>query len=756
MQCMSWMISRLGSRFSLLFEPYRQRVRHSALGRFLDQPMDLMVGLEEPDGTQRVLPFTTDGDCLSNVEQFERLNSITFRGYSEKYNLRFEFNVHSVFYPQDERLCVMPAFYLEMRLKPIQQVRWLKPVGPRPKDVNLFIRLRRPDTHITAQPDAADGTAAHVDLSYANALTPHLEGPHFEHAEAGDERMVQVHERIVSLNAGCEMLESGDGLRCKLPVTDEGSGIKWRMVWASHVNEPVAQVRRGGAVREATFRYCEHWNSLDEVIQEAIDTRDDRLAHSRRLEKVIEQAPLDVAERHLLNQSFQNWLSNTFWLRLHAQDNDQPPVDDWFSAWEGTCFYHGTLDVEYNTALVYLTLWPELLAKQFPQWAERALPHEESQGCFLSHDLGEGDRAIEQGYPHHMEVEENCDFLLLLQAYTHWTGDRAPIIAHTDLVEALVRYLLWSDRDGSGFPGAGVANTIDDASAAVQFANKQTYLAIKRVMALNAGATLLTMVGREETARQSEEVAEKAAQKIDSAAWLGDHYAVCADQSAVGVVDAWTGKPLPYENVPGWDAYSIYTTNGLLLPTLIGQPVMFDKQRLRKDITAALRENLSRYGCGHTSAEPENVWVSQNLWRDYIARYLNMHTGLSAQHYWDMQVMSNTHQQSLGYVDTYITNNLAFYPRGITSIGALLAGPRLIIDRLAAGGLYITVEPDRHTTQRWPLLPLADWKAGKIPVCVVHDNGHVSIESKIDPVVVHGEPPGAGENSEARSAGLIG
>ncbi len=273
-------------------------------------------------------------------------------------------------------------------------------------------------------------------------------------------------------------------------------------------------------------------------------------------------------------------------------------------------------------------------------------------------------------------------------------------------------------------------------------------------MALNAASALLTIFGRDELARECEECAERDIQKIDRAAWLGDHYAVCIDPSTTGLVNAWSGEPLPYEQMPGWDAYSIYSAaNGLLLPVLIGQPLMLDSDHLRRDIKGALRENLSRYGCGHTSIEPENVWVSQNLWRDYMARYIGLAGGLSAQYYWDMQVMSNTHHQSLGYVDSYISNNLSFYPRGITSIGVLLAGPRLIIDRLAAGGLYITVEPDRDRPQRWPLLPLADWKAGKIPVCVVDDQGQVTIESKIDPVVIHGS---ALDESEHKSAGLIG
>ena len=50
MQLMTWPMGRLGSRFALLFEPARRRVLHSAVGRFLDRPLDLAVGLVEPGG----------------------------------------------------------------------------------------------------------------------------------------------------------------------------------------------------------------------------------------------------------------------------------------------------------------------------------------------------------------------------------------------------------------------------------------------------------------------------------------------------------------------------------------------------------------------------------------------------------------------------------------------------------------------------------------------------------------------------------
>lgn len=766
MQLMTWNLSRVGSRFNLLFEPYNNRVLHSAMGRFLDQPLDLCVGLIEPDGTERTLPFTTRGTPLMNPEQFERFNSCTWRGFSEKYHLRFEFNVHSVFYPQDERLCMMPAFYLEMRVNPAPRVRWTKPVGPQPDKVKLFLRLHRADTDIKSLPGGGDEEKRpHLDLRYSNSLLPSTEGGHPTRVgEPTTQQVVQVHERVVSLNPDCTQCADGDGLICELPVTEGSSGVKWRLVWGAHIGEQILTVKHEGESRPARFRYTREWDSVGEVVEEAIATRDDRLAHSRNFEKIIAQAPLDVAQQHLIHQSFQNWASNTWWASVEDNDTSQGndtkdttkrSIGEWFSVWEGSCFFHSTIDVEYNVALLYLTLWPKLLALQIRQWTQFENTHEPSAGTFLCHDMGSGPRSTEQHYPHHMEAEENCNFLLLLQAYTRWTGDRSIAVEHPDVVQRLADYLVWTDRDSTGFPSEGIANTIDDASPAVQYSRKQTYLAVKRASALRAAADLLRLADRKDDAAKCDDVVNESINKIEKSAWLGDHYATSVDKSAVGVIDPWTGKPLPFDTLPGWDAYSIYTGNGFLLPTLIGEPVLLDEARLRKDLTAANRENMSRYGCGHTSTEPENVWVSQNLWRDLLARYLHMRGPSSAHLYWDLQVMSNTHQQSLGFIDTYINNYLCHYPRGITSIGYLLAGPRLVVNRIGdTPQPDITVDPDRDAPARWPLLPLADWKANKVPVCVVHDDGRVTIECETDPVVVREQP--AHESNKASPAGTIG
>ena len=266
-------------------------------------------------------------------------------------------------------------------------------------------------------------------------------------------------------------------------------------------------------------------------------------------------------------------------------------------------------------------------------------------------------------------------------------------------------------------------------------------------------ADLGTFSGRPELAKRCEKQVEEDLPKIEVEAWLGDHYATCVDRSAAGLIDPVTGEPAAEVEIDGWDAYCIYTTNGLLLPWMVGQPSLINDRRLRQDLAAGDRENQGRYADGHTSDDIDNCRISQNLWRDMTARYAGLGGPSSAGQYWDMQVMSNTGPLSHGYIDTYINNNLCFYPRGVVAFGYFLATPRLIIDRHAPGGAYITVEPNTSTPQRWPLLPLANWHTGRIPVCVVDLDGHVTIEAETDPVIIHSPDHQA---TTGPTAGMIG
>jgi hypothetical protein len=728
MQLITWPIGRLGSRFGLLMEPHRRRAMHSALGRFLDQPLDLAVGLIDPDGQQRVLPFTQHGELFYGCEQFERINSITYRGYDPKLGLKFELNLHSPFYPQDEPLCLMPVLFVEMRITWAKRIRWLWSGDSPIKQARLFIRLNRPDTHF----DVSEGR---IDLSYDVPLAPaYARSGYDATAEAraaeglGNGETAHVDERILSINPKARPLsdEHGHGLQIDLPVTEEGSGIKWRLVWAAHCGDEVIEANR----QRGRFRYNRHWPDLDAVMKHAVDQRDEHLAHSRRFEKLLEQAPLTQSRRHLLAFGFHSYLTNTWWC-------DLADGREWFSNWEGTCMYHSTVDVEYNVAMLYLAVWPDLLAKTIRQWADYAKPHDPSGGRIMSHDMGRGLPANGQAYPHDMPVEENANVLLLLQTLIHWTGKTEIVDELAPFVVDLTRYLLWTDRDDSGFPSEGTANTIDDAAPAVQYARKQTYLAVKRVAGLQAAADLLSRCDQEELATTCRDTVRRAIPKIDQHAWLGDHYAICVERDATGMVDVWTGKPLPAGELKGWDDYSIYTFNGLLLPEMIGKPLDFNYDRVQRDITSAIRETLTPYGCGHSSSDATNIWISQNIWRDLAGRYLGAIVPTLDGRYWDLQTFSNTGDQSFGFIDTYIGNELAFYPRGAVAFGHFLAGPRIRIDRLYRDGKKISITPDRYRNSRWPLLPLADWQAGKIPVCVVDGEGQVTIEGEIEEVEIH-------------------
>ena len=318
MQPMTWPLARLGSRFGLLFEPHARRIMHSAVGRFCDQPLDLAVGLIDPDGTPRVMPFTQTGHVLYGCEQFERINSITFRGYSETAGVRLELNLHAPFYPQDEQISLLPVFYVELRAIAAPRVRWRSRQTTCPINVQLFCRLKRPDTQI----DASDGC---IDLTYDELLVPRYEADGGGSAETGGHQpAAHVRERIVSVNEGATAVTGEDGsvgLTLQLPVAAEGSGVKWRLVWAAHTADPILNIHD----RPARFRYVRHWPDLDAVMNQAVTSRDDNLSHSRRFERLLEQAPMIQARRHLLALGFQSYLSNTFWC-------DSDDGREWFSS----------------------------------------------------------------------------------------------------------------------------------------------------------------------------------------------------------------------------------------------------------------------------------------------------------------------------------------------------------------------------------------------------------------------------------------
>jgi hypothetical protein len=246
----------------------------------------------------------------------------------------------------------------------------------------------------------------------------------------------------------------------------------------------------------------------------------------------------------------------------------------------------------------------------------------------------------------------------------------------------------------------------------VQYAREQVYLAVKTLSACHAAAQLAHALGDAEWQAQCERIVTRIRETLDAQAWLGDHYAVCLERTAEGLRDPWTGEPL-HGDLSGWDAYSIYTANGLLYLLMSGHTPPVDLWRIKQDIANAYRHALTEYGCTHTSADKSNVWLSQNLWRDYIAAYLGVGLPDNSPRYMAMEQLMNTAGLNKGFIDTYFTNNLCFYPRGITSIGYLFAQCGLQIDRTQG---VVRLRKTAPHPCRVPLLPLADWQNQQVPV----------------------------------------
>lgn len=684
-------VSRLGSRFTLLFDPYARHVLHSALGRWIDLPIELTIGIQTEEGEVIALPFTKEGTSFDAVEQDVRLCGVRYTAHSVKHGVRAVLEVVAPFYPHDVLISTAPLFYFTLSIQSQPRLFWTSCPNPIQRG-KLVVRVKREglNTAPVGNMLAIDYTLSRV-LADSGELVP-----------AGDflagETPPHVQERIVPLVDGVSVEDGGISLPFDLTT---GEGATLRFAWCAYVSDPVLNVF-GKPMR---LLYARHFASIDEVVGFAKEREHENLRKTALVESLLDEASLSKSQLDLIRFSFQNFLLNSWW--TVADDGE-----DWFSVWEGSCRYHSTVDVEYNNGLVYFAFWLPLLGKLLDEWARFEM-HDEV-GSYLAHDMGARAQVGSQAYPHPMQVEENANYLLMLHAFWRWTGNLEPARRHHALCKRLVDYFEHSDTTGNGFPNEGVANTIDDASAAVQYAREQVYLAVKTLSACHAAGQIAQALGDTEWQAQCERLVTRIRGTLDAQAWLGDHYAVCLERTAEGLRDPWTGEPLHGE-LSGWDAYSIYTANGLLYLLMSGHTPPVNLVRIKQDLVSAYRHALTEYGCTHTSADKSNVWLSQNLWRDYIAAYLGVGLPDNSSRYMAMEQLMNTAGLNKGFIDTYFTNNLCFYPRGITSVGYLFALCGLQIDRTQG---VVRLRRSAPYPCRVPLLPLADWQKEQVPTAV--------------------------------------
>ena len=690
MELMATAVGRLGSRFSLVFDPDAKQVLHSALGRWLDFPTDLAIGVKSEDDVVRALPFTRRFPHFEIVEQRLTFCGVKYIARSWDLGLALKTEVVAPFYPRDEWTSVAPLFFMRLEVQPQERIFW-RPAERSVRRGQVFVRLQRSNLHLTKAHDRLK-----INYSVPKVL---WKGERERPEDLGEsEELWWCDERVVPISPNAELLDDGIAFQFDL---DDPSRCRFDLVWCAFVDEPVLKVFG----QPASFKYRWLFTDVEAVADFACRHFDELLAKANQMDELLSNSGLTKTQADLIRFSFQNFLLNTWWV---VRDDGA----EWFSVWEGSCHFHSTVDVEYNDALVYLAFFPELLELLLDEWA--LFEMQDEVGRYLAHDMGGELEVGQQAYHHPMPVEENANFLLMLHCVWRWTGKHELIERHSGLAKRLTAYFERSDTTGNGFPNLGTANTIDDASPAVQYSQEQTYLAVKTLCACHAAAQIADALGETDWANQCRKLVARIRKTLDEQAWLGDHYAVCLERSADGLVDAWTGKPLSGELV-GWDAYSIYTANGLLYLLLSGNEPDLNYQRICTDIVNAYWQSLTEYGCTHTSADKSNVWVSQNLWRDFVAAYLGIQLPDNSPRYFALQAFMNTSGLTKGFIDTYLTNNLCFYPRGITSIGYLFALCGLQIDKVRN---IVRLREKALYPCRVPLLPLADWERGIVPAVV--------------------------------------
>ncbi len=693
----------LGARFNLVFDPHDHRLYQSAFGHFRECAMELTIGIKTPEGEVWALPFTDSARHFPFVEQFDTLTGITYRAVHPELGIDFTARIRAPFYPRNTGISTAPLYYVDVDVKRLKSFRWIKPQTPLDSGSIVF----------ELSPTQGGAGAAFARAKGGFSYT-------FTSVSPGHKSEAQTVEVPVQSWVECPQAErvGAAGLRQGFDLSAAPVGAM-SLLWSNWVDEPVLEVFG----EKTELKYKEVFESREEMVWRSVEEREDIYERCNVLDRVVEDTSLGAGASRMAALAFHSFLVDTWWTSRKA--------GDWFSVWEGSCYFHSTIDVEYNDALLYFALWPELLEMLLDEWAQFEQDGTQTLGPagkgtgFLVHDMG-GDHVVgRQFYPHHMEVEENANYLLMLAAWAFFTGNVAKAGKKLDLCRRLAEFILKCDSTGNGIPDRGVANTIDDAGPAVQYGRKQVYLAVKTQAALWALAELeQKCAAGGSQAERWRAFASKGIKTIDEEAWLGDHYAVTLTRSTEGLVDPWSGKPLPPGELKGWDAYSIYTPNGLLYPFLAGIKMpRWKLNRMADDIESAARATLGPYGCRHSSAGESTVWFSQNMWRDYVAAYLGIDLLGNVERYWDYQATTGDNFEGALYYDTTEGNNLNFYPRGVTIFGMAMSAAGLGLNR-ADGELVL--RPLRSTLDV-PLLPLADWEGMRVPTLTVRNREGIAV-----------------------------
>lgn len=703
MQLMCDALAVLGSRHGLLFNPIAGECGIIRFDRFSRLPMvQIRAGVRIGDD-EFVLPLCKEGRRFDLVDQRLTPCTVSFMGMHGPSASKLKLTVATPFRPRDAAFSTTPVLAMRLQITNLGgQFRWMRKELDL-KKATIFIEVA--GQSVQAEPSGPNS----IDLSFSSVRGTTYEG--MADVWATRDETIPQHDRLLATKG------TRNGMRFEREVTlANGAAEPLEVAWCTW-SAPTMEVLG----EKLPFKYSETFHDLDSVATWARRNPDAIFHNAARVDGLILDNSCGQAVNHLLSQTLHSWLIGSWW----AVKDDR----DWFSVWEGTCYFHSTVDVEYTQSPFYLAVWPELLKYELDWWPSFAKSGEGAIGergkgtSILSHDMGAHSTANGMIYSHDMEIEEVTNYLILSFAYWQRTGDDSMVRKHIDTIAAFLRFIHACDTDGNGVPDIGMANTIDDASPAVQFGKEQMYLAVKSLAALVCGAEMLETLERRSAADACRSQAQKILDTIHSRGWTGTHFATLLRRDGM-LRDPWTGKDEYRAEIPGWNAPHIYTVNGLSLLDMVGVDLGIRGDWLVQDLKEATRRCLREYGCAHTdfanqatyaNTKMEGLvglaanpgWISMNMLRDMAGFYRGLDMRDMSQRYWEWQVLTNTQEPHV-FHETFCGNNLRFYPRGIAVWGYFDAMAGQVINRVKGIDRAVPAIPN----VRVPRLIDADWRAG--------------------------------------------
>ncbi|NQX58642.1 glycoside hydrolase family 52 protein [Paenibacillus qinlingensis] len=725
LQLMGDALTVLGSRLGIGWDPAGHQaylVRH---GNHPGLPIHLHAGIEIGDRTLS-LPLCGDKQSFEFMDQEMTATTMTLSGIDPTTGIHVKLTARIPFRPRDEVFSTVPIVYLDLEVDRLpSSFRWTAQYDEIIEG-KLFLGFSGEGFKFESQSQSRS-----IEATYDSVILRPFEEDDHSKAIRSNEETIACKDQLAILSGAWD----GTNLTAPFSLRKGMEGTKLSLAWCTY-DQPLLNVLG----TRSPFKYTQSFANLEQVVDWAIQHVEAVKENSIKVDGILSNHSLGDSTSKLLAQTLHAWLMNTWWV---VRENGQ----DWFTVWEGNCYFHSTVDVEYTQGPFYLAFWPELLELELNEWplfgkdGKRVLGESGEGTLFLSHDMGVFGDSTKQYYHHEMEVEESTNYILL--AYTHWrrAGRDATIVQHSGFIRQLMDFIVRCDTTGNGIPDKGCANTVDDASPAIQYGSEQVYLGVKALAACQAGIQILRYAGELEL-QAYEHFALAALTTIEEQGWLEDHYAVTLSRTMDGTVDPWTGEPQTGELL-GWDAYHIYTVNGLSLLDMVGHQTGLRDGRLRQDMETATAKTLGRYGCRHTSyidMQDKSIfipglashsrkvgWVSMNMLRDIGAAYRGLDLFHLTENYWSWQSTTNTQGISM-FFETFYGNSLSFYPRGVAVFGYLDAAAGFAYDAVLGTKSFAPVRGSLQV----PLLLFADWEKGTVPKVISSlKDGHItySVES---------------------------